>query len=67
MSVMLNKNQVPNSETVVRVEDAIESAQKTETAKRRSPDDSTYGSMSESLPQENSAKVNFIHNISRMR
>lgn len=45
MNVMTSRSHVPNGETVVRVEDAIEAARE----KRNSPDDSTYGSMSDSL------------------
>lgn len=54
MSVLTSKHQVPNLETVVRVEDAIENAQSNKAAKQSSPDDSTYGSMSESLAHDTS-------------
>ncbi|XP_022664875.1 toll-like receptor Tollo isoform X3 [Varroa destructor] len=62
MSVLTSKHQVPNLETVVRVEDAIENAQSNKAAKQSSPDDSTYGSMSESLAHDTStAKMGHVN------
>ncbi|OQR80255.1 hypothetical protein BIW11_05184 [Tropilaelaps mercedesae] len=61
MSVMTSKNQVPNIETVVRVEDAIETAKNSKAAKRSSPDDSTYGSTSYFVPQKTFGKMGHIN------